>query len=69
MAMLNVMQLVTVVEEFKVFCPNRANMEDALIQVQTRLVQDELRRKISQAMDVAWEDEFPVRPVVKRKVE
>ena len=69
METLNVSQVVAVMNGFKAFCPNRQNMEDALIQVQMSLVVDDVRRTVGQAMDVAWEDEWSVRPGVKREVE
>ena len=69
MGTLNTAQVVAVINEFKQFCPNQQNMEDALIQVQMSLVEADVRRTVGRAMDVAWEDEWAVRPVVKRKVE
>ena len=69
MGTLNTQQVVAVINEFKTFCPNRQNMEDALIQVQMSLVVDDVRRTVGRALDVAWEDEWSVRPVAKRKVE
>lgn len=69
MGMLNTHQVVAVINEFKQFCPNRQNMEDAIIQVQMSLVMDDVRRTVGRAMDVAWEDEWSGGPVVKRKVE
>lgn len=69
MGTLNTQQVVAVINEFKQFCPNRQNMEDALIQVQMSLVVDDVRRTVGRAMDVAWEDAWSARPVVKRKVE
>lgn len=69
MGMLNTAQVVAVMNEFKTFCPNKQNMEDALIQVQMSLIVDDVRRTVGRAIDVAWTDEWAVRPVVKRKAE
>jgi len=69
MGMLNTHQVVAVINEFKQFCPNMQNMEDALIQVQMSLVVDDVRRTVCRAMEVAWEDGWSAKPVVKRKVE
>ena len=69
MGMLNTAQVVAVINEFKQFCSNRQNMEDAMIRVQMSLVVEDVRRTVGRAMDVAWEDEWSGRPVAKRKVE
>ena len=69
MGTLNTAQVVAVINEFKQFCPNQQNMEDALIQVQMSLVVEDIRRTVGRAMDVAWTDGWTGRPVVKRKAE